>query len=520
MLTDMRTRALTPADGPIPLNRRRFLQITTAGLGCWMELSCRILAQNRPEIWDPHRPLLTWSKPLTIQPIFMFRLPVPKEASSWKSWGGIQTEEAVLQEVSRITRELTDLQKQAEVPLEILPVAKVSSVAEAQAARDRAPDVVLVYPCTGSGDILRSCFNAKGDTLIFVRHRSGPVYYWYEALSVKYLETSPAGARAASTQPAGVHVDDVVVDDYGELLWRLRALSAVHSLRATRIVALGGVWGKYSPEAPARAREHYGLDIAEVSYEELGRRIEKALADRALLATAEKWVDQYLALPGTSLETERPFVTNAFVLYRIFKDLLQENSASAFTVKSCMGTILPMSKTTACLSLSLLNDEGWLAFCESDFVIIPAGVLLRHLSGKPVFLHNSTFPHAGLVTCAHCTSPRRMDGKRYEPARLLTHYESEYGAAPKVEMPPGQQVTFLNPEYAVGRWLGFRGRVQSNPFYDICRSQQDVAIDGKWRQLIREVRDSHWVMAYGDYLREAGYAARKLGLVWENISDS
>jgi hypothetical protein len=33
-----------------------------------------------------------------------------------------------------------------------------------------------------------------------------------------------------------------------------------------------------------------------------------------------------------------------------------------------------------------------------------------------------------------------------------------------------------------------------------------------------ETRDSHWMMVYGDYLREVGYAAHKLGLTWDNIS--
>ena len=26
-------------------------------------------------------------------------------------------------------------------------------------------------------------------------------------------------------------------------------------------------------------------------------------------------------------------------------------------------------------------------------------------------------------------------------------------------------------------------------------------------------------MVYGNYLREVGYAARKIGLVWDNVSD-
>ena len=72
---------------------------------------------------------------------------------------------------------------------------------------------------------------------------------------------------------------------------------------------------------------------------------------------------------------------------------------------------------------------------------------------------------------------------------MLTHYESEYGAAPKVEIPPGQQVTFIDPEYATARWVGIRGIVEGNPFYEICRSQQDVRIQGDWKKLLGEVRD-------------------------------
>jgi len=113
-----------------------------------------------------------------------------------------------------------------------------------------------------------------------------------------------------------------------------------------------------------------------------------------------------------------------------------------------------------------------------------------------------------------------MDGTTYEPAKILTHYESEYGAAPKVELPQGKVVTFVDPEYSTGRWVGFKGVVKSNPFYEICRSQQDVEIQGDWKKLIKEVRDSHWMMVYDDHLKELGYACRKLGINWDNISQA
>jgi hypothetical protein len=235
-------------------------------------------------------------------------------------------------------------------------------------------------------------------------------------------------------------------------------------------------------------------------------------ADKNRMALAEAWTERYLSIPATTLATERHFVVSAFLLYGLFRDLLREHDATALTIQHCMTRALPISKTTPCMPLSWLNDEGLIGLCESDFVVIPAAMLLRQITGKPVFLHNSTFPHQGLVTCAHCSAPRRMDGKNYLPAKILTHCESDYGAAPKVEMPINQEMTFIDPEFSKPRWLAFRGVVKANPSYDVCRTQQDVAIAGDWKRLIPEARDSHWVAAFGNHLDTIEYASRKIGL--------
>ncbi|MBM3747386.1 MAG: sugar isomerase [Acidobacteria bacterium] len=504
------------------LNRRDFVGLAAgAGLLPGLSIGPARAAEWAADLWDPERPFLKLGRPLKVQPVLMYSLPKRREQTSWKSWGGIQTQESAAAEVNRITEELKALSTQAEFALEPLPVVKVTSVEEAARARNPQADVTIIYPATGSGAMLRAAIPEQGDAIIFVRKRSGPVYYWYEALSVRYLRPDrpqPAPANPAEAPRLSVH--DVVVDERAELEWRLRALFGARNFLGARVLALGGAQGKYAAEAPRVARERFKLDIVETNYDDAAPRIRAALADRARMARAEQWARRYLSLPKTTLETDRKFVVNAFVLYGVFKELIQESGAAAFTINRCMGTILPIAETTACLTLSLLNDEGLPAFCEADFVIVPAGVLLRYISGKPVFLHNSTFPHNAVVTCAHCTGPRRMNAARYEPVRVLTHYESEYGAAPKVEIPPGQQVSFINPEYATCRWAGMRGTVESNPFYEICRSQQDVRIHGNWKKLLSEVRDSHWVMVYGDYLKEIGYAAPRIGVTWENFSDA
>ncbi len=504
------------------MNRREFVGLTTAGIaGGVLGLGAPTVAGEKTPEWDPKRPLIVTGKALNVRPVLMYRTPQRREATSWKSWGGVQTEQAASEEANRITKELNALSAGASFPINVLPVIKVKTPEQASQVHKNDYDVVIVYPATGSGDTLRACFaRAKDkDTIIFARHSSGPVYYWYEALSVKYLETADGPFEQNSYKDhGGVHVDDVVIDDDRELLWRLRALYGIKNFIGARIVALGGPWGKYAPEAPDFAREKFRINIIDVGYEEAAPRVKSALKDRNLVSKAEAWMDRYLSMPNTTSMTDKKFIVNAFVLYSVFKDLMRENKAPAFTIRHCMGKILPIAQTTPCLSLSLINDEGWPAFCESDFVVIPSGILLHHISGKPVFLHNSTFPHDAMVTCAHCSAPRRMDGTTYEPAKILTHYESEYGAAPKVDLPRGKEVTFIDPEYSTGRWVGFKGIVKGNPFLEICRSQQDVEIQGDWKKLCKEVRDSHWMMVYGDHLNELGYASRKLGIHWDNIS--
>lgn len=504
---------------PLPAShmpRRTFLARCGTLSAAWAGLPPLAAATTSPDGWDPSRPFPRLGRPLTIQPVLMYALAHKRDQASWRSWGDVQDQLAVDDEARRIDLELAQLAAKADFTLQIRPTVPVSSIAQTVPLATRDHDVTIVYPATGSGDLLRSCLTLKPDSLVFVRHKSGPLYYWYEALSTRYLQKSaPTADSAAPNLPA--HVDDVVVDDPRELLWRLRALFGVNNLRGSRILALGGAWGKYAPDAPQTAQKRFGLEIVDVPYADFEPSLRRARADRETLDAAERWTRRYLALPRTKLLTDRKFVVNAFVLYRVLRDLMREHNTQAFTIKSCMGTIIPMSETTACLPLELLNDEGFIAFCESDFVAIPAGLLLRHIAGRPVFLHNSTFPHQQIVTCAHCTCPRRLDGRRYEPAEIMTHYESDYGAAPKVRIPPGQPVTFVDPEYSTTRWLGFKGIVRTNPFLPICRSQQDVEIQGDWTRLRNEVRDSHWIMAYGDWLRELGYAARKLGLDWGTL---
>ena len=126
-------------------------------------------------------------------------------------------------------------------------------------------------------------------------------------------------------------------------------------------------------------------------------------------------------------------------------------------------------------------------------------------------LKKDSLPIDATMGCSCC------GGKGFHPARLLTHFESDYGAAPKVEMLIGQTVTNIMPDFAFKKNVGLLGKIVDNPFLDICRSQIDVSFECDSKLVAEKMPGFHWITLYGDYLKESGYALKKLGIDFETL---
>jgi hypothetical protein len=479
----------------------------TAALGgvALTGLSWSALAATGPEV-HPAPP----RRPLVVKPVFIYATYQPAKQTSWRAWGGIQTQQDADQEVVRIKGELEKLRTAVDFPVQFLPVASVHNAAELAKQPDVASaDVLLVY---AAGGWVEGLEKYGKHVVFFLRHHSGPVSLWYEIVSPHYLRQ-----RTDEQKIKGVEPNDVVVDNQNELVWRLRSLCGLVNTLGTKILAIGGpgAWAQPGQVVPDLVRKKFKFDIKTISYDDLGKLIQAAKQDAAEMALARQRAADYVKLPGTSMEIKQQPLDNAFLLEQVFRKLMAANGCKALTINGCMGTIMPISETSACMCLSTLNDDGYMIFCESDFVVIPAGVLLVNISARPNFLNDPTYPHDGIITLAHCTAPRRMDGKNLEPARILTHFESDYGAAPKVEMRSGQKVTNIIPDFKVDRYLGLRGEIVCAPFLPICRSQIDIKIACPDQVLAEKMVGFHWMTIYGDYIKEAGYALKKIGIGWE-----
>jgi L-fucose isomerase-like protein len=267
-------------------------------------------------------------------------------------------------------------------------------------------------------------------------------------------------------------------------------------------------------------RRLWKLEIHPVSFKALGKLISAAAGDSKTVALARRCAEAYLKLPETKLETDVGFIHRAFLLEQVLRALMKEADCRAITVAGCMSAVMQIAQTTACVPLSTLNDAGYLALCEADFGAIPAAMLLGNISGLPTFMNAPTYPHEGVITLGHCTAPRKMDGKTRAPVRILTHFESDYGAAPRVEMPVGQKVTMVVPDFASKRYLGLSGQIESNPFLAICRTQLDIRLHASSPQVAERMPGYRWVLIYGDYLRETGYALRRVPIEWDCLENN
>ncbi len=126
------------------LSRRGFVALAGAGAARLPELA-------PSGLWNPERPFEKRQKTVRVRPVLLYATPAPKKQTSWKSWGGVQSEGAAREELGRIAQEWEALRKTAEFPMEVLPGEKAASVEAAAALPREGEDVRVIYRRQAAG---------------------------------------------------------------------------------------------------------------------------------------------------------------------------------------------------------------------------------------------------------------------------------------------------------------------------------------------------------------------------------
>jgi L-fucose isomerase-like protein len=270
-----------------------------------------------------------------------------------------------------------------------------------------------------------------------------------------------------------------------------RGLDVLKSLRRSRIGMLGSAseWLIASHPCASTVSEVWGPELVPFAIAELFK--------------AEDNLDQ----PGLSLtdlvtrskgilEPLEMDLSKSSIIYSALKQVIDRHELSAITIR-CFD-LLTEQKSTACLALSKLNDEGIMAGCEGDIPSV-LGMLWSHLlTGEIPWMANpvSIEPGDKALWLAHCTAPTRILSR----FTIRSHFESGIGAAVQGII-PDQPVTLLRIGGSdLDRLWCCDGHVEGAGFSEsLCRTQSRIVLPGDHiQELMQHPLGNHIVMIPGN----------------------
>lgn len=278
---------------------------------------------------------------------------------------------------------------------------------------------------------------------------------------VAATSTEAAGAKAAGTKAAS---DEAATAD-----------ALVKALGGCTI----GLIGEASPWLIASGidkkalSKRCGVSFREIS---IGTLADKYLGYRelwknhTLSAGARAELDEVLCRFSCSLEGDRTTedLSDAAIMYLALASICKEEHLDAVTVK-CFD-LLSSCKTTACLALALLNDNGIIAGCEGDIPSICTMLAIYKALGRPSFMANPASIDSDNLSIdfAHCTIPTVM----VESCTLPSHFESGIGIGINGEVPLGNYTLCKLSGKTLERSLICNGRLVKGEYLsNRCRTQ-------------------------------------------------
>ena len=188
-------------------------------------------------------------------------------------------------------------------------------------------------------------------------------------------------------------------------------------------------------------------------------------------------------------------IDKALKLHKVLNKIKEEYNLNGLTIR-CFD-LLEKLKTTSCLSLSLLNNEGIVATCEGDVPTMISMHILNKLTNQVGFQANPSRIDVEnkKMILAHCTLPLNMVNKY----NLDTHFESGIGVAIKGYLKE-EKVTIFKlsknlKDYYVTTGTIIKNLEESN----LCRTQIEVSIDDNIEYFLNRPYGNHHVVIYGDY---------------------
>ena len=295
-----------------------------------------------------------------------------------------------------------------------------------------------------------------------------------EAATAETVGTEAAGTEAATAEAAGI---EAASDEAASADALVKALSGC----TIGLIGEASPWLIASGIDKEALSKRCGVSFKEIS---IGTLADKYLEYRelwknhTLSAGARAELDEVLCRFSCSLEGDRTTedLSDAAIMYLALASICKEEHLDAVTVK-CFD-LLSSCKTTACLALALLNDNGKIAGCEGDIPSICTMLAVYKALGRPSFMANPASIDSDNLSIdfAHCTIPTAM----VESCTLPSHFESGIGIGINGEVPLGNYTLCKLSGKTLERSLICNGRLVKGEYLsNRCRTQVRFIFESK-----------------------------------------
>ena len=272
------------------------------------------------------------------------------------------------------------------------------------------------------------------------------------------------------------------------------ALAKLHGKRVGVIGKPSG-WLIASNVDYAAMRERWGIEMVDVPLDEVVEGYEAVTDDEVQDIT-----DQFINKAVSIKEPSRDEVVKAMRLYRSVKGIVERYRLDAFTL-NCFD-LIPTTRTTGCVALALLNQEGIPAGCEGDEQTLLTMLAVQAATGEMTFMANPSKildNAAHEMVFAHCTiAPAMTD--RYI---VRDHYESLSGVAVEGVFDPMDVTVVKCGGKNMERYFISKARLlecTTNP--NMCRTQLHLRLDESLDYFLERSIGNHHVIIRGDHVEK------------------
>ncbi len=250
--------------------------------------------------------------------------------------------------------------------------------------------------------------------------------------------------------------------------------------------------------------ERWGIEMVDVPLDEVVKGYQ-AIADDEVQDITHEFISQAIGVK----EPSRDEVVKAMRLYRAVKAIVERYHLDAFTL-NCFD-LIPTTRTTGCVALALLNQEGIPAGCEGDEQTLLTMLAVQAATGEMTFMANPSKildNDAREMVFAHCTiAPAMTD--RYI---VRDHYESLSGVAIEGIFDPMDVTVVKCGGTSMEHYFISKARLlecTSNP--NMCRTQLRLRLEQPLDYFLERSIGNHHVIVRGDHATRISAALRLLG---------